>query len=99
MRAVRTAAGLTEKRFLQQVYDLARLVGWRAYHTWWSRHSAPGFPDLVLLRGSRGIAAELKVRGRVTPEQQAWLDAFRAAGFEAYVWRPEDWPELEEALR
>ncbi len=60
-----------------------------------------GFPDLLLIRPRDGriLAAELKVgRNQATPEQVAWLDAFRAAYIPAMIWRPTMWPEIEEAL-
>ena len=53
-------------------------------------------PDLCLVRGRRLIFAELKTeKGRLTPAQEAWLEAFKAlrstAPIEVYVWRPADW--------
>ena len=30
--------------------------------------------------------------------QSDWLAAFRAAGIQAYLWRPSDWQEIERAL-
>ena len=72
---------LTEKAFLQQVRDYARLRGWKMYHTCDSRCSEPGFPDLLLIRRGVLIVAELKSpAGKTTPAQDAWLDDFRAAG-------------------
>ncbi len=56
-------APLSERDSLQQVKDLARLCGWRVYHTLNSRGSDPGFPDLVLPRGSSLVFAELKAEG------------------------------------
>ena len=41
------------------VVDLARTLGWRVYHTYDSRRSQPGFPDLVLVR-ERILFLELK---------------------------------------
>lgn len=60
-----------------------------------------GFPDLVLVKGERLLFAELKsATGKLTPEQQAWLDALRQVpGIEAYVWRPTYWYAVEIALR
>lgn len=53
-----------------------------------------------MLKGKRIIAAELKSdRGSTTPEQDAWLEAFRAVGAEVYTWRPADWPAVVETLR
>ncbi len=56
-----------------------------------------GFPDLVLVneRKKRTIFAELKSeKGRVTPDEQAWLDALRAAGQAVFVWRPSQFDEI-----
>lgn len=85
------AAGLTERAWQAQVEAIARTAGWLVYHTHDSRRSVPGFPDLVLVCGPRLIFAELKTqKGRITPDQQRWLDALTAASVEVYVWRPAD---------
>jgi hypothetical protein len=93
-----------------QVQILATYVGtrkrpvprpWLAYHTHRSEHSEAGFPDWVFVR-ERVVYAELKaMRGIVSPAQQAWHDALRAAGAEAYIWRPDAWNagEIERVLR
>lgn len=58
-----------------------------------------GFPDLVLVRGTQIVVAELKSdKGRVRPEQQAWLAALRAAGVKAVVWRPRMWDDVLACL-
>ena len=66
-----------------------------------------GFPDLILVR-DRVIAAELKrdrdktgkdTRREPSVEQVEWLEAFRAAGVEAYLWRPSDVDEIFDILR
>lgn len=76
----------TERQFQSQILELAGVLGWRVYFTWKSLHSPAGFPDLLLLRGSRQVIAELKVAKREpTDDQRAWLDAFRAAGAEVFV--------------
>lgn len=73
--------GLTEAQWQAQVEGLARMYGWRVYHTHDSRRSAAGFPDLVMVRGPELIFAELKGEStRVTREQEAWLaDLHRVA--------------------
>lgn len=81
---------------------LARRLGYLVYHTHRSDGSDPGFPDLVLLKGSRIIYAELKTQGgRVSPAQRDWLEGLQAAGHEVHVWRPSDWFDggIEEVLR
>ena len=91
----------TEKGFQAAVTQLAKIHGWLVYHTYNSRHSAKGFPDLTLVRGPRCIMAELKsATGRVTPDQKLWLAALGAVpGVEAALWRPEQWSEIATALK
>ena len=100
---------VTEADFLGQVIDLARLLGYRVAHFrpamtargWRTPVSGDGagFPDLVLVGRGRVIAAELKREvGAVTADQQAWLDAFAAAGIEAFVWRPRDLERIADVL-
>jgi len=78
------------------VLSLAKLHGWIAYHTYDSRRSAPGFPDLILLRGERCLALELKRTGEhPTDEQLEWLRAFSRVRFvDAAIVRPA--PTLDE---
>lgn len=101
---------LTEAEFLAQVIDLARLLGWRTAHfrpAWTGRGwrtpvqgDGAGFPDLLLVRRDRIVAAELKREtARPTPEQLAWLMALADAGVETHAWRPSNFDALAEALR
>lgn len=73
------------------VIQLCKLFGIAYYHTFDSRRSAKGWPDLAIC-GKRGfIARELKTeRGKVTPEQERWGLMLRAVGVSWDVWRPED---------
>jgi hypothetical protein len=95
-----TVAAITEKHWQADVIEVATLFGWRTYHTFDSRRSAPGFPDLVLCRPPRFIVAELKTdTGRVGPRQREWLDDLAAcAGVEVYVWRPADRYDVDRIL-
>lgn len=107
----RATRAIPEKDFQRQVLALAKLRGWRTAHfrpaqkasgEWRTPVSGDGkgFPDTILIRGSRLAIAELKSEsGRVATEQRAWLDAWRATGAEVYVWRPSDFAIIEEALR
>lgn len=89
---------MTEASFQGAVVEYAVLTGWLAYHTFDSRHSVKGFPDLVLVR-ERVLYRELKTEsGRLGPRQQEWLDRLTAAGQDVKVWRPSDWPEILDAL-
>jgi len=88
-----------EAVFQAHVVELAKMSGWKVYHTHDARGSQPGFPDLVLVRESACLFAELKTdRGRLTPEQLGWLDALGRAGQYAKVWRPGDWEYIEGIL-
>lgn len=104
----------TEAGFQDAVVELASLRGWLHFHDFDSRRNRAGFPDLVLSRRGRLIFAELKTEtGRVSPDQQLWLDELAAAARNAQVgrnptspdaitvrlWRPHDWPEIEATLR
>jgi hypothetical protein len=83
---------VSERQLQDAILELAHLLGWRSYHTFDSRHSAAGFPDLVLVRGGRLIFAELKKGNeQLSREQAEWKRALERAGEVVYVWRPEDW--------
>lgn len=101
----------SEKALMTTVCTTAQLKGWLVYHTYDSRRSSPGFPDLCMVRGPRCIFAEIKAqRGKVTAEQQRWLDALRALSptpplttdqptpVEVYVWRPSDLDAIAQVL-
>lgn len=95
------AGRVSEKVFMRQVLDAARLLGWSCYHTFDSRRSAPGFPDLFCVReGGPLLAVECKTeKGRLSEWQRRWLDLLRSAGIDTRVWRPSDWDEIETTLR
>lgn len=105
------ARAMTERQLLDAVLGtpkrpgLALALGYRGYHTHRSEHSPAGFPDLVLVRGGRLVFAELKTeRGRLTAEQEAWIEDLSEVELaardldpddphplvEAVVWRPSD---------
>lgn len=91
---------MTEVAWQRMVCDPAELRGWRWHHQHYSKRSPAGWPDLVLVRGPRLVAAELKSeRGRVHPEQRVWLDALAAVpGVETYLWRPSAWAQVQAVL-
>ena len=91
-----------EKDFLALVRDMAKGAGWIFYHTYDSRHSEPGFPDCVMIhvQGHRIVYCELKSQdGKERPAQLAYRVAIKAAGGEAYLWRPSDMQEITDVLR
>ena len=91
---------VSERDFQRQVVELAELTGWRTYHTYDSRRSNPGFPDLVLVRPPRVVFVELKrERGHMTTTQRQWAeDLGDCPQVEYYLWRPSDWDEIDGVL-
>ena len=100
MKAATPLDQYTEKEWQTQVVQLAKQLGWkRPYHTYNSRRSESGWPDLVLVR-DRIIYLELKREaGKLTTTQIEWLQALRAAGGEAYIARPRDLQSLAQVLQ
>ncbi len=100
-------AQISEKAFQAQVIALAHQCNWLVYHTFDSRRSAPGFPDLVMAHTTDHskplVIAELKTEtGRLSKHQKAWLAALKAFDHSdevvVRVWRPSNWPEIELLL-
>ncbi len=96
---MRDLTGVLEKDWQKQVRDLASMLGYRrAYHTFDSRRSDTGFPDLVLVR-DRVVFLELKrEKGIVSVAQAGWLEALASAGAEVYVARPRHFDYLAAVL-
>jgi len=105
----REVLALTEKELQSLVHALAAARGWtHVYHTYSSRRSEPGFPDLVLVHPGQGrvVFAELKtMRGKLTPAQESWIAALETAQGDGTVrvcvWFPCCWlsGEIEAELR
>lgn len=104
------ATSMTEAELSDNVIALAHLFKWkvllvrpaRTVHGWRTPFGADGvgWPDLTLVRGEQLLFVELKAKGKVTPEQQSWLDVLSKVGTVA-VWRPTDWLDgtVERVLR
>ena len=89
---------MTEKQFQSWVVDVAKVHGWKVYHTYDSRRSEPGFPDLVMVR-DRVLFRELKTDiGRISPAQKEWGEALTQAGADFAIWRPKDKKTIIEEL-
>ncbi len=102
---------MTEQSFTTELLKWAKTYGWRCFHVRNSGHAGmtavqgdKGFPDLLCVKGSRWLVAELKVgktgtkRGDATSDQIAWLKVLGAVGAEWHVWRPEDWSSILAVL-
>lgn len=108
------SAGESEESFQARVIAHARARGWLVAHfrgvrvqradgsVYWQtpvQADGKGFPDLILVRGGRVLALELKVGpNKPSREQLAWLAAFGAAGVASHCFWTEDWKTIEGLL-
>lgn len=99
----------SEAEFQSAVIDLAMWAGWKVHHgrpaqtgRGWRTpiQGHPGFPDLALAHPVHGVLlVELKAqKGRVSPTQKEWAAAIEPSG-QYRLWRPSDWPEIEDTLK
>ena len=92
---------ILEKDFLNNIVKLARLSGWLVYHTYDSRRSEKGYPDITMTRHGRIIFAEVKREGEApTVEQTIWLKTLAEnENIEVYLWYPSEWENVESILK
>lgn len=92
---------MRERDFQRLIVEAAGYLGYAVYHTFDSRRSNPGWPDLVLLKQGRMICLELKTeRGRIRPEQEVWIAALdQVPGVTARIVRPSQWDQIEALLK
>jgi len=107
----RSAGGLrmSEAEFQQRVTDLCDTLGltWAHFRPaveksgkWSTPMSGrKGFPDLVIAGPGGVLFVELKTdTGRLSHDQQHWLDELHDGGSECHVWRPRKWPMIQKRL-
>lgn len=101
MKPAHPLADVLEKDWQRQVRELAETLGYRRYHTFDSRRSDTGFPDLVLVSAQRKRVVYLELKreqGRLTPSQADWIRDLAEAGAEVYVARPRNLQDLADVL-
>lgn len=82
-----------EAEFQSRILRACNTHGVLNFHPYDSRRSEPGFPDLVLVGRGGVLFREIKIEtGRVATMQKFWLASLTAAGQDAGIWRPSDWP-------
>src|SRR5277367_4823433 len=82
---------MSEKELDGHVRRIARDLGLLCYHTYDSRRSAPGFPDLVIAGPGGVLFRELKTeKGQLTRPQVNWGNTLAIGGANIGVWRPGD---------
>lgn len=87
---------IPEAVLLAHVREHAAKNGWLVYHTYDSRRSEPGFPDIVAVRPNVVLFSELKTEtGKLTGDQVAWSSLLsRAARVDYRLWRPSNNDEI-----
>lgn len=114
MRAPDRVNLISEMDFAATVDEMAMAFGWKIYGVLeqmvYARRLSKGFPDRVMVRRGRLLLIEYKSQtGRVSPDQETWLDELRkcrapegyrvGGGVEVYLWRPSDLDTIEELLK
>ena len=90
---------MNEKEFQGNVVELCHYLGYLTYHTFDSRRSEPGWPDLVIIGRNRALFRELKTRkGKLTATQLKWGGAMIAAGLDWSVWYPDQMEQIKDEL-
>ena len=93
-----------EKAFQTIVIATARENGWMVYHTFDSRKSEPGYPDLCMVKNGFILFVELKTdTGKVTTAQRQWIEQFirhqhHCQNILVEIWRPHIWEEKKKLL-
>lgn len=96
----RTDQHISEKSFMANVIKLATLTGWLCYHTFNSRRSSPGFPDLVMVKPPNVLFIELKrEKGKLSEAQRLWKETLEQCPGVSYgLWTPSQWVGIEKIL-
>lgn len=90
---------MSEKVWQRRIEQIAKGNGWTSYHTYDSRKSNPGYPDLHLVRGGEELYIECKTEtGELSAKQIEWRDLLVGAGAEWYCFRPSSIEYVEERL-
>ncbi len=107
VRSRRAPVVTDEAGWVEAVDRLAVLCGWRTATVrravpdgrWWSTIAPAGWPALVAWRPGAMVFAQLLLDGHDLTRQQADCStSLAAAGAVVVCWRPENWPEIVDAL-
>ena len=102
----------SEADFQKTLIDLLHCYGYRVAHFrpaktdkgWRTPVSADGsgWPDLFVVHPDSGNAFAVECKsdtGKLSPEQENWIEWLRACGIRTFVWMPKMWPEIGEIVK
>lgn len=94
-------AAQSERRYQDQIVQLAEANGWHVWHDNDSRRNDAGLPDLLLIRGAVLLFLEVKTeKGKVSLAQEAFIERLKQVKYvEADVARPRHWEQIAAVLR
>lgn len=82
---------MTENQLQETIVEMCKWFSLFVYHTYDSRNSTSGFPDLVIIAAGGVMYRELKTENaKLRPDQSDVLALLRLSGQDAAVWRPSD---------
>ena len=90
-----------ERQFQIAVEEAASRLGWSYYHTYDSRRSGAGFPDLTAWSGEHLIFAELKLgkRSKISDPQADFLRGLAQTPARVYLWVPWEWDDILDIFK
>ena len=100
-KGMRAGEGMSERELRSAVTKFLGKRGWRWSYCTNSRYTKGmrGVPDILCVKADRLLFVECKTEfGKVTNDQQDWLNSLRLAGAWAVVIRPDDLEGFFEAL-
>jgi len=102
---------ITEEEFSKNVIRVAQLCHWKVahfrsvkiqrqdgsvYYATPVQADGAGFPDLLMMRDSRLVIAELKSEtGKTSADQDAWIKGLRICDEPTVkLWKPSNWDDI-----
>jgi hypothetical protein len=83
---------LSESQMQTGITRAAKQLGYLVFHTTYAIGSEKGYPDLHIVGHGRSWFLELKgPKPKIYPEQEAWIEALQAHGYDARFVFPADY--------
>jgi hypothetical protein len=90
---------MTEAEMQKGIMRAARQLGFLCFHCQYAIGSEKGYPDLHIVGHGRSWFLELKgPKPKIYPEQEAWIEALQAHGYDARFVFPADYETVLQEL-